>query len=56
MDQSTGTWRAGAIVWREAATTDLGRTTVFYSELLGWGHHDSDMGPRGVYRHFEVAG
>jgi predicted enzyme related to lactoylglutathione lyase len=56
MDQATGIWRAGAIVWREAATSDLGRTTVFYSELLGWSHHDSDMGPRGIYRHFEAAG
>jgi predicted enzyme related to lactoylglutathione lyase len=35
---------------------DLARTTVFYPELLGWTHHHSDMGPRGVYRHFQAAG
>ena len=36
MDQRDGTWRRGAIVWREAATTDLERTTAFYAELFGW--------------------
>jgi predicted enzyme related to lactoylglutathione lyase len=56
MDQRAGTWREGAIVWREAATTDLERTTAFYSELFGWTHHDSPMGEMGVYRHFEVDG
>jgi predicted enzyme related to lactoylglutathione lyase len=56
MDQRSGVWRPGAVVWREAATTDLGRTTAFYSELLGWKHHDSSMGEMGVYRHFEAAG
>jgi len=43
-------------VWREAATTDIGRTTAFYSELLGWTHHDSKMGEMGIYRHFQVGG
>jgi predicted enzyme related to lactoylglutathione lyase len=56
MDQRTGTWRPGAVVWREAATTDLAKTTAFYEELLGWTHKDSDMGPMGVYRHFQVKG
>jgi predicted enzyme related to lactoylglutathione lyase len=56
VDQRNGQWRPGAIVWREAATSDLDRTTAFYSELLGWNHKDSPMGPNGVYRHFQVAG
>ncbi|MFO0751008.1 MAG: VOC family protein [Myxococcota bacterium] len=55
MDRATGTWRPGAVVWREAATTDLERTTAFYSGLFGWTHHDSPGG-MGVYRHFEAGG
>jgi predicted enzyme related to lactoylglutathione lyase len=54
MDQRSGTYRPGAVVWREAATNDLGRTTAFYSELLGWKHHDS-KGGHGTYRHFQAA-
>ena len=36
MEQPSGAWRPGAIVWREAATPDLERTTAFYEALLGW--------------------
>lgn len=54
MEPRSGAWRPGAIVWRENATTDLARTTAFYSALLGWTHHDSEGGPMGVYRHFMV--
>src|SRR5678816_505585 len=52
-DQRAGTRRPGAIVWREAGTSDLDRTTRFYEELLGWKHHDSE-GLNGVYRHFQA--
>jgi predicted enzyme related to lactoylglutathione lyase len=56
MDQREGVWRLGAVVWREAASADLDRTTAFYGELLGWKHHDSPMGENGVYRHFQAGG
>lgn len=55
MSDHQGSWRPGAIVWREGATTDLERTTAFYTELLGWSYHDSQHGP-GLYRHFVVDG
>jgi len=54
MDDRKGTWRPGVIVWREAASTDLERTTQFYEALFGWTHHDSTMGEGGVYRHFQA--
>ena len=56
MDERNGSWRPGAIVWREAASTDLDRTTAFYETLFGWTHHDSEMGHGGVYRHFRAGG
>ncbi len=56
MDQRAGVWRPGAFVWRENATTDLAATTAFYEALLGWTHHDSEGGPMGIYRHFQVGG
>ena len=55
-DQRKGVWRPGAVVWRESATTDLAKTTAFYTELLGWGYKDSPMGEMGVYRHWQVNG
>lgn len=55
-DQRKGTWRPGAIVWRESATPDLAKTTAFYTELLGWTYKDSPMGDKGVYRHWQVNG
>ncbi len=53
MDQRNGTWRPGAIVWRELASRDLDAATQFYAELLGWTHHDSPGG-HGIYRHFRA--
>lgn len=48
------TYRPGAIVWRETMTTDLARTTAFYTELFGWKTKDADMGPMGIYRLFSA--
>lgn len=55
MDERNGTWRPGAIVWREVVSLDLEKTTAFYGALLGWTHHDSPGG-KGVYRHFTANG
>lgn len=55
MTPNPGSWRPGAIVWRELATTDLERASAFYAALLGWTWHDGE-GPGPVYRHFEVGG
>lgn len=53
---STPTYRPGTVVWRELATKDLAKSTVFYTELFGWKTKDADMGPMGIYRMFVADG
>lgn len=43
----------GAFCWNELSTTDLGATTSFYKELLGWEIKEGDA-PGGAMRYNEI--
>ncbi|MBI2212273.1 MAG: VOC family protein [Acidobacteria bacterium] len=39
----------GNFCWNELLTTDQGKAYAFYTDLVGWGRDDMDMGPLGNY-------
>jgi hypothetical protein len=46
----------GAFVWHEMNTSDSKKVKSFYTQLLGWGSKDMDMGPSGTYTVFTKDG
>jgi predicted enzyme related to lactoylglutathione lyase len=46
---------AGALIWNELQTNDVGSAEAFYREVFGWGIEKTEM-PTGTYISFLVGG
>ena len=45
----------GKFVWHDLMTSDVDRSVAYYTELLGWGINEVDMGgPIGKYKMIHV--
>lgn len=56
--ESIGSYRvneAGALIWNELQTNDIGSAEAFYREVFDWGTETTDM-PNGTYTSFLVEG
>jgi predicted enzyme related to lactoylglutathione lyase len=46
----------GTFCWAELITTDSGDAKRFYSALMGWDHHEDEVGPNQIYTMWQKAG
>jgi len=46
----------GHVGWHELLAADAEKALAFYSALFGWQKADADVGPKGTYQLFSVAG